>query len=342
MKKIVIGCMGLLLLSGSCKKNEPAQQETLRVSVETVTSRMVNESTPYVGVVEEEQSTAVSFTGMAAIKTLRVSEGQPVKRGQLLAAIDDTQARNALSAAKAALDQAQDAEARMKKLHEAESLPEMKWVEVESKVKQAQASLDMCVKNLEECSSYAPCSGVVGSKIMGVGETVLPSEPVLTILSIDRVKVRVSVPEKEIAAITPKTASRVTVDALPGQVFLGNEIEKGVSADAMTHSYDIRIRLDNPGHQLLPGMVAKVTLQSPEEQPRLSLPVKAVQQGSDGRLFVWVVDNGKAQRRIVTVGNTIGNRIVVDNGLQEGEQVIVEGYQKVSDMAPVATEEIRL
>ena len=73
MKKIVIGCMGLLLLSGSCKKNEPAQQETLRVSVETVTSRMVNESTPYVGVVEEEQSTAVSFTGMAAIKTLRVS-----------------------------------------------------------------------------------------------------------------------------------------------------------------------------------------------------------------------------------------------------------------------------
>ena len=230
----------------------------------------------------------------------------------------------------------------MKKLHEAESLPEMKWVEVESKVKQAQASLDMCVKNLEECSIYAPCSGVVGSKIMGVGETVLPSEPVLTILSIDRVKVRVSVPEKEIAAITPKTASRVTVDALPGQVFLGNEIEKGVSADAMTHSYDIRIRLDNPGHQLLPGMVAKVTLQSPEEQPRLSLPVKAVQQGSDGRLFVWVVDNGKAQRRIVTVGNTIGNRILVDNGLQEGEQVIVEGYQKVSDMAPVATEEIRL
>ena len=191
------------LLLASCKQSqETSQQETLRVCVETATREAGNFITPYVGVIEEEQSTKVSFTGMAMLKSIKVAEGQAVHKGQLLATIDDTQARNALAAAKSALEQARDAEQRMKQLHDNNSLPEMKWVEVQSKVQQAQSTYDMSVKNLEECTILAPCAGVVGSKIMEVGETVLPTEPVLALLSIDRVKVRVNVPEKEIAPIT--------------------------------------------------------------------------------------------------------------------------------------------
>lgn len=278
----------------------------------------------------------VSFTGMAMLKSVRVSEGQPVRKGQLLATIDDAQSRNALAAAKSALDQALDAQARMKQLHDKNSLPDMKWVEIESKVQQAQASYDMCQKSLEDCSVYAPCSGVVGNKIMGVGETVLPSEPVLTILSIQRVKVKVSVPEREIASITAQTPSTITVEALPGETFTGGTIEKGVSADAITHTYDIRILLDNPGQKLLPGMVAKVMLRDADvaEAP-ITLPVKAVQQATDKSLFVWVVKDGRAHRQTVCIGKTNGNRIAISSGLAQGETVITEGYQKVGEGTPV-------
>ena len=320
----------------ACQKSEPKQQEeTITVKIEKAAFGELNSATPYVGVVEEEQSTLVSFTGMAILKTLHAREGQSVRKGQLLATIDDTQARNALAAAKSTLDQASDAHARMKTLHESNSLPDMKWVEIESKLKQAKASYDMCLKNVEDCSLYAPCSGVVGSKIMNVGETVLPSQPVLHILSIDRVKVRVSIPEKEIASITPETATLIMPDALPGETFEGGTIEKGVSADAVSHTYDIRIALENPGHKLLPGMVAKVAMKDNAETRKITLPVKAIQQTTDKTLFVWVEKDGKAQRRPITVGETSGNRIAIESGLQEGDNVIVDGYQKVGEGTPI-------
>ena len=339
MKQDILILVILAILVACSKGNETTFQEPMRVSVENVQRSTEAKTTPYVGVVEEEQSTTVSFTGMAVLKSVNVSEGQTVKKGQLLATLDDAQARNALAAAKSSLDQAHDAEQRMRKLYENQSLPDMKWVEVQSKLEQAQASYDMCVKNLQDCSATAPCSGVVGSKIMGVGETVLPSEPVLTILSIDRVKVRVSIPEKEIAAISSSTVSTVTLDALPGVTFQGSHIEKGVSADAVTHTYNIRILLDNPEHQLLPGMVAHVSLTQPmgDESGAITVPVRAIQQTAGKALFLWTVAEGKAVRRTVRVGNVTGNRIIVEQGLEEGEQVIVDGYQKVSEGAPVVT-----
>lgn len=342
MRKSVLGIIpvlcSIILVTACSKKQEQAQEETIAVVTEKVAPSNDIAQLPYVGVVEEESATSVSFTGMAMLKTMTVSEGQPVKKGQLLAVIDETQARNALATTKAALDQAIDAQQRMKQLHDSQSLPDIKWVEVESKVAQAQAAYDMAKKNLDDCRIYAPVSGVVGTKIMGVGETVLPTEPVLTILSIDRVKIRVSIPEREIAAITAGTPTQITVDALGDEVFYGGRIEKGVSADPLTHTYDIRIMVPNPGHKLLPGMVARVKMKGEGLMVKgegLTLPVKAVQQATDKTLFVWVAKDGTAHRQAVTIGQTLGNRVVIESGLTEGENVIVEGYQKVGEGTPI-------
>ncbi|MBP5514086.1 MAG: efflux RND transporter periplasmic adaptor subunit [Bacteroidaceae bacterium] len=335
MKKLIL-CLASFLLVACGSKQQTAEEETISVKIESVTPSSNYSQLPYVGVVEEESSTSVSFTGMAMLKTLTVSEGQSVRRGQLLAVIDETQARNTLMTTKAALDQALDAQARMKLLHETQSLPDMKWVEVESKVQQAQSAYDIAKKNLEDCRIFAPVSGVVGTKIMNVGETVLPTEPVLTILSIDRVKVRVSIPEREISDIESGTPTQITVDALQGETFQGGRIEKGVSADALTHTYDIRISVPNPGHRLLPGMVARVTMgKKGFEEKKITLPVQSVQETSDKQLFVWTAKNGKAHRTNVTIGQATGNRVVIESGLTEGDKVIVEGYQKVGEGTPV-------
>lgn len=335
MKKI-IQLLSLVVLITACGNSQQnGTEETIYVNTEKASLSDSPLQMPYIGVVEAQQSTMVSFTGMAVLKSVTVGEGQKVKKGQLLATIDDTQARNALAAAKSALEQATDAQVRMKQLHDSNSLPDMKWVEIESKVKQAQASYEMCKKSLEECAIYAPCDGVIGSKIMSVGETVLPSEPVLDILSIDKVKVRINVPEKEIAKLSEQTPSLMTFDALSGKIFYGGKIEKGVSADAVTHTYDARILLNNPNWDLLPGMVAKVYLTPEPNNRQITLPVKAVQQSTDKKLFVWVVKNGTAQRVYINVGATIGNKIVITDGLDEGEEVITEGYQKVGVGTPV-------
>ena len=140
-------------------------------------------------------------------------------------------------------------------------------------------------------------------------------------------------PEGEISAIGEHTPSTITVEAasisLPG-----GKIEKGVVADVMTHTYDLRINVPNPSRRLLPGMVASVCLAMEPGQMagQLLLPVTAVQSRSDGHLFVWIVsDEGKAHRTAVTIGPVEGNRVVITSGLDSSQSVVTDGYQKLSE-----------
>ena len=332
-KKAYLFCTVLTALCiASCSGNEKKQNnDALKVTTETVCLSTEADASSYVGVVEEGTSVAVSFTGMAMIRQVHVSEGSHVRKGQLLAEMDKTQAENALAMAQATHKQATDALERMRKLHENKSLADMKWVEVQSKVEQAEASLSAARKMLEDCSIHAPMDGVVGKKFLSAGETALPSQPVVSILSIRKLKVKVSIPEKEIAGISPSTPSDLTIEALNGKQVSGGAIEKGVVADAATHTYDIRINIDNPDGDILPGMVAKVKLSGQAQQQGMLLPIRAVQQTAGGNLFVWTMADGKAHRSNVSVGQTIGDRIQILSGLSEGDKVIVEGYQKVSE-----------
>lgn len=208
-KKAYLFCTVLTALCiASCSENEKKHNnDALKVTTETVCLSTEADASSYVGVVEEGTSVAVSFTGMGMIRQVHVSEGSHVRKGQLLAEMDKTQAENALAMAQATHKQATDALERMRKLHENKSLADMKWVEVQSKVEQAEASLSAARKMLEDCSIHAPMDGVVGKKFLSAGETALPSQPVVSILSIRKLKVKVSIPEKEIAGISPSTPS---------------------------------------------------------------------------------------------------------------------------------------
>lgn len=316
-------------------KDEKKSSEALDVTTETVAHNTHEGSTAYVGTVEESTAIAVSFTGMGTIRQVLVSEGEKVRKGQLLAEMDQTQAQNALATAQASHKQATDALNRMRQLHENKSLADMQWVEVQSKVEQAEALVATAEKMLQDCKIYSPIDGVVGSKKLNAGETALPSQPVVTVLDISRLKVKVSIPENEIAAIAANTQSVIAIDALRGQAFAGGRIEKGVVADASTHTYDIRINIANPNANILPGMVAKVEILSDSTAQGLYLPVRAIQQSADGKHFLWTVQQGRAHRKDVQLGTTWGDRIQVLHGIDLGDEVIVSGYQKVSQGTPV-------
>ena len=288
MKKGLFLAMGCWLLAVSCSENkEQNTKAPTRVTTQVVSPGMVDNAQTYVGIVEEREATAVSFTGMGVVKRMLVNEGQAVSRGQLIAEMDDTQARNLLSGAEAQMAQANDALERYRMLHDAGSLPEVQWVEIQSKVAQAKSQLEVARKNLADCRLVAPVSGIIGKKLVGTGETALPSQAVVSILDISTVKVKVSIPEAEISGIGAGTPSMIKVDAINSS-FTGGRIEKGVQADALTHTYDIRINVANGNRKLLPGMVANVSL-TPTPSPRGEgsshlVPVTAVQKKSDGSL----------------------------------------------------------
>jgi len=338
MKKSMTMLLSALLICSCTGKKEQEAKAPIRVKTEVAsTATSVNGQT-YVGMVEEQEATAVSFTGMGVVKRVLVNEGQAVANGQLIAEMDDTQARNLLSGAEAQMTQANDALERFKMLHDAGSLPEVQWVEIQSKVAQAKSQLDVAKKNLADCRLVAPVSGIIGKKMIGAGETALPSQAVVSILDISSVKVKVAIPEAEIGGISGNTSSIIKVEAI-GSSFEGGRIEKGVQADALTHTYDIRINVANRERKLLPGMVASVSFGSEKSEVKteqLSMPVTAVQKKADGSLFVWTIEkDSTAHRTTITTGETLGNRIVVTTGISEGERIVTEGYQKLSENTKV-------
>ena len=372
-----IKTIGLLLVAASTlcacnSKQEAKEKKPIRVKTEQLATDGIGQGRTYVGIVEENTATAVSFTTLGVVRRVYVKEGQYVSKGQLLAEIDATNASNSVDAAQASTSQADDMVAqsratyaqakdaydRMKMLHDNGSLPEIKWIEAQTRLQQAETSLKTATsgvssskameriarKNLSDTRLTAPVSGVVGRTMLFAGETARPSQGVLTILDVSQVKVKVAVPEVELSSISSSTPSTIEVDAVNwrGQ---GGSIEKGVKADAITHTYDIRINVANTGNRLLPGMVAKVGLRTAEPGltsggatafNRLSVPITSVQKRGDGTCFVWTIDEKKrAHRANVTTGPTVGNRIEIATGLKPGQRIITEGYQKVGEGSAV-------
>jgi len=173
MKGIVYG--GLLsvvfVLSGcSGSQKEGRDSKEIPVEIVKVAKTVPADTRNYVGTVEEVVSSSISFQVMGNVERVLVGEGQKVREGQLLAVLDKATLENAYNASAASLRQAEDAYARMRTLHENKSLPDMKWVEVESKLEQARSMERISRKNLEDRNLYAPFGGVIGKRMVEAGE----------------------------------------------------------------------------------------------------------------------------------------------------------------------------
>lgn len=297
----------------------------------------------YSGTVEEENGAVLSFTMGGTIKQLRVKVGDHVSRGQLIASVDPTSVKNSFDMAHSTRLQAEDAYKRMKQLHDKGSLPEIKWVEVQSQLQQAVSAENIARKNLGDCNLYAPFAGVISEKNAEVGQTAAPGVPIVKLVTTRVLNVKISVPESEMAGIHVRQRANIKVDALDGRMYQGYVIEKGVIADPVSRSYSVKIRVEGASDGLLPGMVSQVSLAKistsagyadasssvSSHVESVVIPASLVQLADDNSNFVWVDEGGKAVRRSIVCGGYQSNGVVITSGLKPGDKVITEGQQKV-------------
>jgi RND family efflux transporter MFP subunit len=322
------------LLMGGCSEKSQTQDDKAPVDVKVMTVQRcdVNARQSFSGTVEEESGSALSFPIAGTVKSVAVAEGQRVQQGQLIAVLDASTFQSSYDMTRATLDQAEDAYNRLQILHDNGSLPDVQWVEAESKLKQAQSAFEIARKNLTDTKLYAPFSGYISEKNVEVGNNVMPGSPAVKLVKVDNVKVSISVPETEISRVGMGAAVEIQVPALNNQTFSGRIREKGVSANPLSRSYQVKAEVSNPGAALLPGMLCTLYLSGSEsEQTGILVPRQVVQLDSENRHFVWVNASGRAERRMVELGDFVGDRVVVASGLTDGDQLVVEGQQKISD-----------
>ncbi len=329
--RLISGITIALLYGCSGEPQQIGNESAINVETETVRESEEFSRLEYVGIVEERSSVALGFSTLGTIESISVSEGDKIRKGQLLARLDPSSAKSVLEAADAMLRQAQDGYDRLKSLYEKGSLPEIQMVDIETKLHQAQSSYDLAEKNLKDCSLYAPSDGVVGKKMAEAGEYTIPGKTILTVLDISTVKVNFSVPENEISKIPSDCESDITVAALGDRKFTGTTIEKGVIANPVSHTYPAHVKLNNPGKELLPGMVCNIDLIPGNGSKGIVVPIIIVQTTHDGKKFVWVDSNGIAKRSYVTTGAVKGNGVEILTGLSVGDKVVTGGYQKISE-----------
>lgn len=336
----VLAVSASLALAGcQVKEEKTGGPSPVRVKVMKVALSEQNTSGRFSGTVEEAAGTPLSFSVMGTVNAVSFRLGDRVEKGQLLASLDATSVRSSYDAAKAALVQAEDAYRRMKELHGKGSLPEIKWVEVQSKLQQARSMEEMARKNLKDCKLYAPFSGVIADKSVEVGQNVIPGMAVGKLLGVSRLKVKISMPESEIASVSLRQKAEIVVPALGSRRFSGMVSEKGIMADPFSRSYEVKIDVADAGGDLMPGMVTEVRLAGADGGTAVIVPARIVQLDEKNRSFVWIDNNGVAEKRVISCGGFSGDGVVVASGLKADDRIIVEGQQKVCNGTKIMADE---
>ena len=329
----LLAIIGSACFVTSClsKQEKATPSKVIPVRVMEIAASNTVSGHSYVGTVGESFSLALSFSFPGSVEQVLVSEGQKVQKGQLLAVLSSGTYQNTYEAALATLKQAQDGYDRLQKLHQNGSLPDIKFVEVETGLKQAKSMEAIARKNIEDCKLYAPRSGIISKRSIEAGENTLPNSPAFTLIAVDNVEIKTPIPENEISDIELGQAATVVVPALGNREFHGKIGKKGISANPVSHTYEISITVDNPQLSLMPGMVGKVSIHAETGSKQLIVPNRVVQITHDGKHFVWMADGQVAKRRFVTVGALANDGVIVTDGLKVGDRIIVDGYSKVSE-----------
>lgn len=340
-KTVVLGLLMLpmtILMFSSCKREGKADKvapiKVEIVTIDTIRSGMVR---TYVGEIEESVSLALSFATGGKVEKVMVHEGDYVKEGQLLVTVNKTNAQSAYNSAKAQLDQAEDAYRRLKQVYEKGSLAEVKWVEMLTNLEKARSLEQIAYKQLNDCELYAPCAGVVGTCNAKVGGALLPGEPAVTLLGVNQVSVVFAVPENEVSAVPIGRETEIVVPALNDLVLKGKVSEKSIASNPVAHSYQVKIDLPNANRKLLPGMVCKVYF-SQSNEAGFVIPANCVQTRPEG-LSIWLVKNGKPERRIIEASEYVVNGVLVTKGLYQDDTLIVAGQQKLFTGAEIVIAE---
>ncbi|MDR0408867.1 MAG: efflux RND transporter periplasmic adaptor subunit [Spirochaetaceae bacterium] len=319
---------------------EKSEKTETPVSVKTtrLSDAGIENAARFSGEISAGRDIALSFLSAGKALAVNVNDGDYVSVGQTLAVIDSTDARSLFNAAKAKLDQANDAYNRYLPMHNDGNMSEIDWEKVIVSRDEAAAAFDIAKNTLDNCTLTAPVSGHVSGRHVDVGENVVPGVPVMHILSLDTLYADISIPANEIEGVKAGMDAIVRINGKAG--ISAKVFDVDVSADPLTRTYKARILMNGPNDGILPGMLCNVYVVGSSEtgDSSIAIPASALNLGADGEYFVYVIDEAvsRARRREVKAAGFSGDSIIV-TGMSGGELIVTEGAQKLDEGTLVST-----
>ena len=194
----------------------------------------------------------------------------------------------------------------------------------------AQTNLSLAKRNLTYTNVTAPMAGYVSDRPADVGEYISPQQKVATIVNLNPLRVRIDVPEQAIPQIRVGESVSVSVAAYPDRSFSGHVARVSPSLNSTSRTLTVEADVQNPNAELKPGQFATVRVLLPQSEAAVLVPQRALRTIS-GSTYVYVLNHGFAQQRLVQTGQTEGDLIEIKSGVTADEVVATSNVDQLND-----------
>lgn len=304
------------------------------VEAQPVQAQGVRQEIIAVGSLLSNESVVLSPEIAGRIVKVQFREGRPVEAGTPLFLLDDSVHRAELEQAKAALSLSQRNHERATELFERKLISARERDEAAARLDVDRATVALAEARLAKTRIVAPFDGVVGLRTVSPGDYVQPGQALAPLEQIRVLKADFRLAEAALSSIAVGQTLNLEVDAYPGQIFPGTVYAIDPRLAEETRSIGVRARVPNDKGLLRPGLFARVRLVVAERPNALLVPEQAIVPQGD-KLFVYVIEDGKAAIRPVRVGLRQAGQAEIVEGLQAGDIVITAGMQKIGPGSPV-------
>jgi membrane fusion protein (multidrug efflux system) len=308
---------------------------SIAIEATRVRSVRMSQGLTAVGSLRSDESVTVRPEVSGRISEFGFREGQRVDKGATLIRFDTSVQRAELEQAEANLGLSKSRLERSRDLFTKGFISAQARDEAESNFKVAQATYDLSQARLTKLEIKAPFSGIVGLRMVSIGDYVKDGQDIVNLEGIDPLKVDFRIPEIYLKQVAVGQSMQIALDAFPNQTFQGKVFAINPLVDTNGRSIVIRAVVKNAEARLRPGMFARVRLLFSEARDSVAVPEQSLIPVGDEHYLFKVVD-GRAQRFKVEIGQRREGQVEILQGLVAGEVVVTAGQLKLRDGSQVS------
>mgnify|MGYP006267990645 CR=1 FL=1 len=322
--------------TGSPNGEQAAQQPALAVEALEVSRGSLLQTIQASGSIRGSQEVGVVSEVEGRIQAASFELGQFVEAGQVLLQVESTVARLNVQEAQGALDSARLDLSATERRFEQGSASQAELTRARSAANGAEARYEAALKTLRDHTITAPISGFIASRAddLSVGNYLNRGVPVTRIVDLTTLEMEIAVGERELQYLEVGLPASVSISAC-GSQSVGARVDSiAAGADPSTGSFPVLLSWENDCDTARSGMTASASVRTADAAPALVVPSAAIREDSGGR-YVFVARDGEVERRTITTGERLGDRVTVLDGLTEGDVIVTSALSALDDGAVV-------
>lgn len=289
------------------------------------------------GNVATKQNLVLNAEYPGTLISVFVKEGDKVRKGQILAKIDDGGLGSQLAQLKVQADLARTTYDRQKRLWDQKIGSEIQFLQAKTQYESTRSAVAQMESQLAKTTVIAPFSGTIDEIINNQGSAVNAGVPVLRIVNLDNMYIEAEVPERYLSSIKYNTTVKVTFPVLGNKIIDAKVRQVSDYINPTNRSFKIEVAVPNTDGSIKPNLTAKVNINDYTNEKAILIPQSIISENADGDQYVYTVSevNGDsiatAHKTIIKTGKTQGDYVEVLAGIAPGDTVIEEGARRVQD-----------